>query len=99
MLYMVTLNFCHQTRAAKDIFFIGRRLDYAVSLEGRLKLKKISYIHSEAYAAGGLKHGTIGRIEDGTLVIGVLAQPELYEKTISNMVECKNVHGKSLVPC
>lgn len=72
---------------AHDIFFIGRGLDYAISLEGSLKMKEISYIHSEAYAAGELKHGTISLIEDGTLVIGVLTQEELYEKMISNMVE------------
>ena len=82
--------FANKFASAKDIFFIGRGLDYAVSLEGSLKLKEISYIHSEAYAAGELKHGTISLIEDGTLVIGVLTQPELYEKTISNMVECKS---------
>ena len=75
---------------AKDIFFIGRGIDYAISLEGSLKMKEISYIHSEAYAAGELKHGTISLIEDGTLVIGVLTQPALYEKTLSNMVECKS---------
>lgn len=72
-----------------DIFFIGRGIDYAIALEGSLKMKEISYIHSEAYAAGELKHGTISLIEDGTLVIGVLAQDELFEKTVSNMVECK----------
>ena len=82
--------FASKQAAAQDIFFIGRGLDYAVSLEGSLKLKEISYIHSEAYAAGELKHGTISLIEDGTLVIGVATQPELYEKTISNMVECKS---------
>ena len=71
---------------AKDIFFIGRGIDYAVCLEGSLKLKEISYIHSEAYAAGELKHGTISLIEDGTLVVSVLTQPELYEKTLSNLV-------------
>ncbi|MCD8090269.1 MAG: glutamine--fructose-6-phosphate transaminase (isomerizing) [Clostridiales bacterium] len=75
---------------AKDIFFIGRGLDYALCLEGSLKMKEISYIHSEAYAAGELKHGTISLIEDGTLVIGVLTQPDLYEKTVSNMVEVKS---------
>ena len=75
---------------AKDIFFIGRGIDYAISLEGSLKMKEISYIHSEAYAAGELKHGTISLIEDGTLVIGVLSQSALYEKTVSNMVECKS---------
>ena len=75
---------------ARDVFFIGRGLDYAISMEGSLKMKEISYIHSEAYAAGELKHGTISLIEDGTLVIGVATQPELYEKTVSNMVECKS---------
>ena len=83
-------EFAAKQAAAKDVFFIGRGIDYAVSLEGSLKLKEISYIHSEAYAAGELKHGTISLIEDGTLVIGVLTQDELYEKTISNMVECKS---------
>ena len=83
-------KFAVKQAAAKDVFFIGRGIDYAVSLEGSLKLKEISYIHSEAYAAGELKHGTISLIEDGTLVIGVLTQDELYEKTISNMVECKS---------
>lgn len=75
---------------AKDVFFVGRGIDYAVSLEGSLKLKEISYIHSEAYAAGELKHGTISLIEQGTLVIGVLTQQDLYEKTLSNMLECKS---------
>ena len=75
---------------ARDIFFIGRGLDYAISLEGSLKMKEISYIHSEAYAAGELKHGTISLIEDGILVVGVLTQEELFEKTMSNMVECKS---------
>ena len=75
---------------AKDAFFVGRGIDYAICMEGSLKMKEISYIHSEAYAAGELKHGTISLIEDGTLVIGVLTQPELFEKTISNMVECKS---------
>lgn len=74
---------------AKDIFFIGRGIDYAICLEGSLKLKEISYIHSEAYAAGELKHGTISLIEDGTLVVGVLTQDNLFEKTISNIVEVK----------
>ncbi len=75
---------------AQDVFFIGRGIDYAVCLEGSLKMKEISYVHSEAYAAGELKHGTISLIEDGTLVIGVLTQGELYEKTVSNMVEVKS---------
>ena len=74
---------------ARDIFFLGRGADYAASLEGSLKMKEISYIHSEAYAAGELKHGTISLVEDNTLVIGVLTQSNLYEKTISNMAECK----------
>ena len=74
----------------RDIFFIGRGIDYAISLEGSLKLKEISYIHSEAYAAGELKHGTISLIEDGTLVIGTMTQGSLYEKTLSNMVEVKS---------
>jgi glucosamine--fructose-6-phosphate aminotransferase (isomerizing) len=73
-----------------DAFFIGRGIDYATCLEGSLKMKEISYIHSEAYAAGELKHGTISLIEDQTLVIGVLTQNMLYEKTVSNMVECKS---------
>lgn len=75
---------------AHDVFFVGRGIDYAISLEGSLKLKEISYIHSEAYAAGELKHGTISLIEPGTLIIGVLTQSDLYEKTISNMLECKS---------
>lgn len=74
----------------KDVFFIGRGIDYAVCLEGSLKMKEISYVHSEAYAAGELKHGTISLIEKGTLVIGVLSQGDLYEKTISNMVEVRS---------
>lgn len=78
---------------AQDVFFLGRGIDYAVSLEGSLKLKEISYIHSEAYAAGELKHGTISLIEKGTLVISVLTQPDLYEKMISNMVEVKSRGG------
>lgn len=75
---------------AHDGLFVERGIDYAVCLEGSLKLEEISYIHSEAYAAGELKHGTISLIEPGTLVIGVLIQTELYEKTISNMLECKS---------
>lgn len=82
--------FASKLANSHDIFFIGRGIDYAICLEGSLKMKEISYIHSEAYAAGELKHGTISLIEDGTLVIGVLTQSDLYEKTISNMVECKS---------
>ncbi|MBE5885089.1 MAG: glutamine--fructose-6-phosphate transaminase (isomerizing) [Lachnospiraceae bacterium] len=82
-------KFANRYIAAKSIFFIGRGIDYAISLEGSLKLKEISYIHSEAYAAGELKHGTISLIEDGTLVACVSTQEDLYQKTISNMVEVK----------
>ena len=83
-------KFANRYLAAKDVFFIGRGIDYAISLEGSLKLKEISYIHSEAYAAGELKHGTISLIENGTLVTAVSTQPELYQKMISNMVEVKS---------
>ena len=82
--------FASKQANAKDVFFIGRGIDYAICLEGSLKMKEISYIHSEAYAAGELKHGTISLIEDNTLVVGVLTQSNLYEKTISNMVEVKS---------
>ena len=82
--------FAAKFAAARDIFFIGRGIDYAISLEGSLKMKEISYIHSEAYAAGELKHGTISLIEDGTLVIGVTTQQHVYETTLSNMVEVKS---------
>ena len=87
--------FASKQIAAKDIFFIGRGLDYAISLEGSLKMKEISYIHSEAYAAGELKHGTISLIEDGVLVVAVATQPELFEKEVSNMVEVRS-RGASL---
>ena len=82
-------HFANRYVGARDIFFIGRGIDYAISLEGSLKLKEISYIHSEAYAAGELKHGTISLIEDGTLVVALATQPDLFQKTISNMVEVK----------
>lgn len=82
--------FAAKYASARDIFFIGRGIDYAISLEGSLKMKEISYIHSEAYAAGELKHGTISLVEDGTLVVGVVTQKALFEKTISNMVEVKS---------
>ncbi|MDO4978220.1 MAG: glutamine--fructose-6-phosphate transaminase (isomerizing) [Eubacteriales bacterium] len=75
---------------ARDVFFVGRGIDYATCLEGSLKMKEISYIHSEAYAAGELKHGTISLIEDGILVIGVLTQSDLFEKSVSNLLECKS---------
>ena len=74
----------------KDAFFIGRGIDYAIGLEGSLKLKEISYIHSEAYAAGELKHGPISLIENGTMVFSIATQQDLYEKTVSNMVEVKS---------
>lgn len=80
-------RFANRYLAAKDVFFIGRGIDYAISMEGSLKLKEISYIHSEAYAAGELKHGTISLIEEGTLVASVLTQKDLYKKMISNVVE------------
>ena len=83
-------RFANRYIAAKDIFFIGRGIDYAISLEASLKLKEISYIHSEAYAAGELKHGTISLIEDGTLVAAVSTQPDLYKKSLSNIVEVKS---------
>ena len=87
--------YANKMAACKDVFFIGRGLDYAISLEGSLKLKEISYIHSEAYAAGELKHGTISLIEDGVLVVAVATQPELFEKEVSNMVEVRS-RGASL---
>lgn len=83
-------KFANRYLAAKDVFFIGRGIDYAISLEGSLKLKEISYIHSEAYAAGELKHGTISLIEEGTLVAAVVTQEDLYKKTVSNIVEVKS---------
>ena len=82
-------RFANRYLAADHMFFIGRGIDYAISLEGSLKLKEISYIHSEAYAAGELKHGTISLIEDNTLVVAVATQEPLYPKTISNIVEVK----------
>ncbi|MBD5460276.1 MAG: glutamine--fructose-6-phosphate transaminase (isomerizing) [Lachnospiraceae bacterium] len=81
--------FANHYLATEHIFFMGRGIDYALSLEGSLKLKEISYIHSEAYAAGELKHGTISLVEDGTLVVAVATQDALYSKTMSNIVEVK----------
>ncbi len=83
-------RFANRYLAARDIFFIGRGIDYAISMEGSLKLKEVSYIHSEAYAAGELKHGTISLIEEGTLVTAVLTQEALYQKMISNIVEVRS---------
>ena len=82
-------RFANRYLAARDIFFIGRGIDHAISMEGSLKLKEISYIHSEAYAAGELKHGTISLVEEGTLVAAVLTQKSLYKKMISNMEEVR----------
>lgn len=85
--------FASKFATVSDVFFLGRGVDYAISLEGSLKMKEISYIHSEAYAAGELKHGTISLVEEGTMIIGVLTQDNLYEKMISNMVEVKSRGG------
>lgn len=82
-------NLHNRYLAAKDIFYIGRGIDYAIAMEGSLKMKEISYVHSDAYAAGELKHGTISLVEDGTLVTAILTQENLYKKMISNMEEVK----------
>ncbi len=82
-------RFANRYLAARDVFFIGRGIDHAISLESSLKLKEISYIHSEAYAAGELKHGTISLIEEGTLVTAVVTQENLYKKVLSNIVEVR----------
>ncbi|UFJ40712.1 glutamine--fructose-6-phosphate transaminase (isomerizing) [Brevibacillus humidisoli] len=82
-------RFAESIKDVTSLFFIGRGLDYAVSLEGSLKLKEISYIHSEAYAAGELKHGTLALIEEGVPVIALVTQPDLYDKMVSNIVEVK----------
>ncbi len=81
--------FANKFANINDVFFLGRGLDYAACMEGSLKMKEISYIHSEAYAAGELKHGTISLVEKGTMIIGVATQKRIFEKTISNMVEVK----------
>ena len=83
--------FASKQANARDVFFVGRGIDYAICLEGSLKMKEISYIHSEAYAAGELKHGTISLIEDGILVVGVLTQPDLYEKTVLTWLSARAV--------
>jgi glucosamine--fructose-6-phosphate aminotransferase (isomerizing) len=85
----VVQHYAAQHFSAHSIFFIGRGLDYALAMEGSLKLKEISYIHSEAYAAGELKHGTIALIEPGTLVVALATQPELFDKMLSNIKEVK----------
>ena len=85
--------------ASDSLLYIGRGLDYALSMEGSLKLKEISYIHSESYAAGELKHGTISLISDGTPVIAVATQSELFDKTISNIKEVKARGAKVIIVC
>ena len=83
-------KFANRYISARDVFFIGRGLDYSIALEASLKLKEISYMHAEAYAAGELKHGTISLIEENTLVNAIVTQEELYDKTISNIVEVRS---------
>ncbi len=85
----VIQKFASEHYNAKDVFYIGRGLDYAVAMEGSLKLKEISYIHSEAYPAGELKHGTLALVEEGTLVIALATQDDLFEKMLSNIKEVK----------
>lgn len=92
-------RFASRHFSQNSVFFIGRGLDYVLSMEASLKLKEISYIHSEAYAAGELKHGTIALIEEGTLVVVIITQPALYEKTISNIKEVKARGAKVLAVC
>ena len=81
--------FANKFASSHDMFFIGRGLDYGIGMEGSLKMKEVSYVHSEAYAAGELKHGPISLIEKGILVVGIATQPQLYDKMISNMAEVK----------
>ena len=90
-------DFAHTVYTEKDIFFLGRGTDYTVSQEASLKLKEISYIHSEAYAAGELKHGPIALIENGITVIGILTDPCLVEKSISNLQEVITRGAKTLI--
>ena len=89
-------RFMHKYIGSKNVFYIGRGLDYVVSQEGSLKLKEIAYIHSEPYAAGELKHGPIALIEESTLIIGIVTQEELFDKTVSNIRECKARGAKVL---
>ena len=89
-------RFMHKYISSKNVFYIGRGLDYVVSMEGSLKLKEIAYLHSEPYAAGELKHGPIALIEESTLVIGIVTQEELFDKTVSNIRECKARGAKVL---
>lgn len=90
-------NFAHKVYTEKDIFFLGRGTDYTVAMEASLKLKEISYIHSEAYASGELKHGPIALIENGITVIGILTDPNLVEKSVSNLQEVITRGAKTLV--
>lgn len=90
-------NFAHKVYTEKDIFFLGRGTDYTVAMEASLKLKEISYIHSEAYASGELKHGPIALIENGITVVGILTDPNLVEKSVSNLQEVITRGAKTLV--
>ena len=90
-------KFANRYVAAQSVFFIGRGIDYAISLEGSLKLKEISYIHSESYAAGELKHGPIALIENGITVISILTDKDLVKKTVSNIQEVITRGAKTLV--
>ncbi|AJA48958.1 glutamine--fructose-6-phosphate aminotransferase [Clostridium pasteurianum DSM 525 = ATCC 6013] len=92
----VLQKFAESTYMQKDMFFLGRGIDYAVAMEGALKVKEISYIHSEAYAGGELKHGTIALIEEGTIVIALATQNDLYEKMLSNVKEITTRGAKVL---
>ena len=83
-------RYAGELKNTEHLFYIGRWLDYSLAMEGSLKLKEISYIHSEAFAAGEMKHGPISLVENGTLVVGILTQPDLFEKSVSNMVEVKS---------
>ena len=90
-------EFAKKVYTEKDMFFLGRGADYSVALEGSLKLKEISYIHSDAYAAGELKHGPIALIENGVTVIGIITNPNLVEKSISNIQEVITRGAKTLI--
>ena len=90
-------NISNEISNSNDVFFIGRKLDYAICLEGSLKLKEVSYIHSEAYQAGELKHGTISLISDGMPVFGILTDKELVEKSISNIIEVESRGAKTII--
>ena len=95
----VVQKFAQKLIMHKDMFFLGRGLDYAVAMEGSLKLKEISYIHSEAYAGGELKHGPIALIEKGTIVIALATQEALFDKMISNIREVNYKRSKCICYC